>query len=274
MTLFEAKQSAIKMLNQLNFQTPILDVNCLLQFLLNQDSTYILTHHQVELTQKQINDFFSLVEKRKTGLPIAYITSSKEFYSIDFYVTPDVLIPKPDTEILVEHAIEKIRTFSKDKISIVDVCTGSGCIGLSVLKNCLSCGAVEKKKAIDLTVTDLSLDALKVAKNNAQRIFKDEKNIFVCPNTFCFYEEDELGEIIKSIEKNKKTTENKPVFLDNRLVLWYFKRSIYPGQLHVPFNKRKKRQSKWNVLNTPAAVWSMLSAKHRKTSPKKISSTT
>lgn len=178
MTLFEAKQSAIKMLNQLNFQTPILDVNCLLQFLLNQDSTYILTHHQVELTQKQINDFFSLVEKRKTGLPIAYITSSKEFYSIDFYVTPDVLIPKPDTEILVEHAIEKILSFPKSEISIVDVCTGSGCIGLSVLKNCLSYGAVEKKKAIDLAVTDLSLDALKVAKNNAQRIFKDEKNIF------------------------------------------------------------------------------------------------
>lgn len=172
MTLFDAKKKAIQLIKDAGSPSPILDVNCLLQFLLNKDSTYILTHNQLELTKSQVENFFSMVEKRQTGLPIAYIIGSKEFYSLDFFVTPSVLIPKADTEILVEHAIEKISCYPKDKISIIDVCTGSGCIGISVLKNCLSFN-----KEFTLTLTDISKDALAIAKKNVNAHLKNFTSI-------------------------------------------------------------------------------------------------
>ena len=109
-----------------------------------------------------------------TGLPVAYITGKKEFFGIEFFVTPDVLIPKPDTEILVEHALKKILDYEKKEISLADVCTGSGCIGLSVLFN-VNIKEKDSGKKINLVMTDLSPAALDVAKKNAENIFSDSK---------------------------------------------------------------------------------------------------
>ena len=95
-------------------------------------------NNTTELTSEQSAWLAEAVEKRKTGLPVAYITGHKEFYGYDFTVTPSVLIPKPDTEILVEKALDeiisKMDAHPDIVLSICDMCTGSGCIGLSVLK--------------------------------------------------------------------------------------------------------------------------------------------
>ena len=83
--------------------SPALDINCILENILQKDRTYLLIHRDEELSPTQEKAFWEAVQKRRTGLPIAYITGHKEFFGLDFFVTPDVLIPKPDTELLAIH---------------------------------------------------------------------------------------------------------------------------------------------------------------------------
>lgn len=183
MTLQTIKKNTIKALEEAGSPSAALDTDCLLQFFLQKDKTFILTHYDLELTDNQVSGFNFLVEKRKTGFPIAYITGVKEFFGYDFFVTPDVLIPKPDTEILVEDAINEIVEFynanfnSQNKITsdarvirIADICSGSGCIGLSVLKSLEE--KIADKNIFDLTMTDLSDKALAVTKKNAESLFE------------------------------------------------------------------------------------------------------
>lgn len=196
MTLQTIKKNTVKALEESGSPSAILDTDCLLQFFLQKDKTFILTHHDLEFSDDQVSAFNSLVEKRKTGFPIAYITGVKEFYGYDFFVTPDVLIPKPDTEILVEDAINEIVEFynaqinSNDDITsntcqvktditsnarrlkIADICSGSGCVGLSVLKSLEE--KFSDKNIFDLTMTDLSDKALAVTKKNAESLFKND----------------------------------------------------------------------------------------------------
>lgn len=170
MTLWQLKKEAQEKLKSSSSLTLELDVDCLLQFVLKKDKTWILLNRDFEISPIVQEEFNLLLEKRKTGFPIAYLTGKKEFYGYDFFVCKDVLIPKPDTEILVEKAIEKISSFTKDKIQIIDVCTGSGCVGLSVLKELTK---VKPQLKVDLTLTDLSKNALEVAKKNYQNLFND-----------------------------------------------------------------------------------------------------
>lgn len=196
MTLQTIKKNTVKALEESGSPTSSLDTDCLFQFFLQKDKTFILTHHDLELTDAQISDFNLLVEKCKTGFPIAYITGKKEFFGYDFFVTPDVLIPKPDTEILVEDAINEIVEFynaqlnsiddissktsankndissNARKVKIADICSGSGCIGLSVLKSLEE--KIADKNIFDLTMTDLSDKALAITKKNAESLFKND----------------------------------------------------------------------------------------------------
>jgi release factor glutamine methyltransferase len=151
--------------------TPALDVDVILAYITGENKSFFLSHGDTQLTIQQLTDFTRAVAMRQTGLPVAYITGHKEFYGIDFLVTKDVLIPKPDTELMVEHAVEWIHrntVGAKDSaVRIIDVCTGSGCIGLSVLHE-LHVEAV-------LTLTDISSAALNVAGQNAAHILTQEQ---------------------------------------------------------------------------------------------------
>ncbi|MBQ7035987.1 MAG: peptide chain release factor N(5)-glutamine methyltransferase [Clostridia bacterium] len=99
--------------------------------------------------------FVRLCEKRKTGCPLSYILGEKEFYSLPFFVNEHTLIPRPDTELLVEWAIEKAKG-----ARVLDLCSGSGCIGIAVAKNA---------PVRSLTLADISKEALEVSKRNAAR---------------------------------------------------------------------------------------------------------
>ena len=174
--------------------TPDLDINCILCSILNVDKTYLLTHSQNELTETQLENLASAVNKRRTGLPIAYITGVKEFYGRDFCVSPAVLIPKPDTEILVERAAEIILQ-SVQTVKLCDMCTGSGCIGLSVFL------AVKEKLKSDLCkiesvcLADISTAALEIAKLNAKRLLRHEDKA-----RFSFIKTDLFAEITDTFD--------------------------------------------------------------------------
>lgn len=155
-----------------------LDVSVLLEFFLGKDKTWILLHEKDELTAEQFSKLSGAVAARKTGLPIAYITGHKEFYGYDFFVTPDVLIPKPDTEILVESALteilQKIQGEKSGISSICDICTGSGCVGLSVIKFLSERNEISSAKLPELTLSDISSAALLIAEKNAKNLLSKE----------------------------------------------------------------------------------------------------
>lgn len=187
MTFQQFKIQSIKELS--GSPSPSLDVEVLMQWILKKDRSYILFHRDEELSEEQESQLKKSISLRKTGLPIAYITGHKEFYGIDFMVSPDVLIPKPDTEVLVENSIEIIRCLqdkSDHTLNILDMCTGSGCVAISIiktLKDLHSPGESNPK----FTLADISNKALDIARKNARRILDPEtlsKLTFVSTNLF------------------------------------------------------------------------------------------
>jgi release factor glutamine methyltransferase len=143
----------------------------LLSSILHVSRSTLLARDDAELTPEQLEAFYNAAEKRRRGLPVAYITGKKEFFGLEFCVTPDVLIPKPDTEVLVEQALSLIKTLPDSPagrpFEIADVCCGSGCIAIAVLAN--------TDFPIRFTATDISEAALAVARKNADRLLPPEK---------------------------------------------------------------------------------------------------
>lgn len=133
---------------------PALEAKLLMETACHCDRLFLIKNRSEELAPEKLNVFFTLVEERLTGRPIAYITGRKEFMELDFTVSGDVLIPRPDTEVLVECAI------SSGKKSILDIGTGSGAIAVSL---------AHYIKGSNLTAIDISDKALAVAKSNADK---------------------------------------------------------------------------------------------------------
>ncbi|MBR1910984.1 MAG: peptide chain release factor N(5)-glutamine methyltransferase [Treponema sp.] len=189
MTIRELRASGIQALSA-SSPSPELDADCLLQYVLACDKTHILFHGEEAVAPEQAEQFSSYIQARKTGLPVAYLTGSKEFFGYDFFVTPDVLIPKPDTEMLVEKALEAIKekTLHKERIlTICDMCTGSGCVGLSILKACTDMHLVRQEFLPALTMADISDKALSIARQNAERLLSSAQRTkvkFVRTNLF------------------------------------------------------------------------------------------
>ena len=152
-----------------------LDSDVLLRAVTGLSKTDLIFRREVELSSDQEEKFFAYLEMRKTGLPVAYITGHKEFYGYDFLVTPDVLIPKPDTELLVEKALEVIKEKSKSGrlLTVCDMCTGSGCVGLSLLLECSEFLSVENLPLVVLV--DISDRALDIARQNASLLLRQKK---------------------------------------------------------------------------------------------------
>lgn len=170
MTVGELRQSAVTSLKQTS-PSAELDANVLLQFVLGCDKTYILFHRDDIVDETKAQQFLEFVSLRKTGLPVAYITGHKEFFGIDFVVTRDVLIPKPDTEILVEEALNVLWEKSETGriLTVCDMCTGSGCVGLSILNQCKEQNIFADDKMPAFVLADISDKALNVASKNSMR---------------------------------------------------------------------------------------------------------
>lgn len=132
----------------------------LLEHIIARDRTYLLTHAETALASADVRRLRELVERRAAGEPTQYITGHQEFYGLDFEVTPDVLIPRPETELLVETALGLLGKMELEAPFICDVGTGSGCIPVAILHERLEVHAVG---------LDISTAALSVAARNSGR---------------------------------------------------------------------------------------------------------
>ncbi len=177
MTIKDFKSQAVKSLDK--SPSPALDVEILLCHFLQLDKTHLLLNQNTEIPEEKLTLLQDALTRRQTGLPVAYITNHKEFYGYDYFVTPDVLIPKPDTEILVEKAIifleQKIEANPDRILTVCDMCTGSGCIGISVLKALFEEKKIHLDRLPKFTLVDISAPALEVARKNAERLLSNEK---------------------------------------------------------------------------------------------------
>lgn len=135
------------------------EAGSLLTFTLGRDRGFIITHADESVSGNDLERFRQLVERRAAGEPLQYLTGHQQFFNLDFEVTPDVLIPRPETELLVELTLDLLKV-TADQTIICDVGTGSGCVAISILKNSPKARAV---------ATDISLAALQVAQRNATR---------------------------------------------------------------------------------------------------------
>ena len=142
---------ASKTLKQLSNTSSKLDSEILLSKIIKKNRKYLILNSNEELKKENIKSFDYLVKRRKKGEPIAYLINKKEFWKQNFYINQNVLIPRPDTELLVEETLKLFNVNSK--LNMLDIGTGSGCILISILKerrNFLGTGIDISKKAINV----------------------------------------------------------------------------------------------------------------------------
>lgn len=155
MNIKQTLEYGIELLRQNNIDEPILKSRIILANILNKNKEYLMVHELEELDEDLVNLFKEHIAKLYNNIPIQYITNKQEFMGLEFYVDERVLIPQPDTEILVEEVTDIAKKYGK--IKILDLCTGSGAIGISTVKNIENC---------EMTLSDISADALRVAEQN------------------------------------------------------------------------------------------------------------
>jgi release factor glutamine methyltransferase len=159
MHLKEALAQAVQELEDAAVGSPRLNAEMLLMFVLSVGRAYLYGHSERELTSQEEDSYFEAIAERARGVPAQYIIGHQEFWGLDFVVTPAVLIPRPETEHVVEAALESAQGIERPRI--VDVGTGSGCIALAL--------AHELKRA-EIDAVDISVGALEIAKANAVRL--------------------------------------------------------------------------------------------------------
>lgn len=168
MQLKQALATAIERLDAADVGSPRMNAEVLLMFVLGADRAYLYAHPERELTAQEAARYEEVLAQRATGMPSQYITGHQEFWGLDFVVSPAVLIPRPETEHLVEAVLELARGVRRRKL--VDVGTGSGCIALAL--------AHELPDA-EVYAVDLSVEALEIARANAARLQLDKRVRFL-----------------------------------------------------------------------------------------------
>ena len=169
----ESVSQAASVLQNAGVPEPRREAASLLAHKLSRDRTFLFTHGDECLSDETFSQYITMVQRRAAGEPLQYITGLQDFYGRQFYVTPDVLIPRPETELLVEAALRLIGP-TKSPV-ICDVGTGSGCIAISIL--------CEKEDARAVAL-DISPAALTVARQNSEVLRVTERIDFVVSDCF------------------------------------------------------------------------------------------
>jgi len=165
-----AFKTGIARLRDANVPSFTLAAELLLLHVVGRERTWLYAHPEDEISKEQEDRFFSLVERRVAGEPTQYLTGKQEFWGLEFDVTPDVLIPRPETEHVVEVALDRLalreiragrkQTLTGEGLQIADIGTGSGCIAIALAKDL---------PGTKFIATDISPAALSVARRNAER---------------------------------------------------------------------------------------------------------
>ena len=174
MNISSAIKKGSKILKKNLIPNSHLDSEILMAKTINKNRNYILLNSNNILDKKDQNNFYKLIQSRSSGNPIAYLTNKKFFWNSEFFVTNDTLIPRPDTELIVENALR--LTKYKNKINILEIGVGSGCILLSLLKereNFYGIGLDISKKCLNITkknaITLKVISRLKLYKSNVDK---------------------------------------------------------------------------------------------------------
>ena len=164
MQLKAALTAAVERLEASEIGLPRLNAETLMMFVLGVNRAYLYAHPELELNADEQARYEEVVAQRTTGMPSQYITGHQEFWGLDFVVTPAVLIPRPETEHLVETVLELVREQNeqvRSELKLVDVGTGSGCVALAL---------AHELPFVQVYATDISAEALEIARANAARL--------------------------------------------------------------------------------------------------------
>lgn len=175
-TIEKLLKDGIKVIKQREFNNPFLDVQLILSFLLKKDKIYLHMHRNEEVDDITAKMFYEMAEKRNEGYPLQYMTHSQEFMGLDLYVQEGVLVPRPDTETLVEKIINIVNKneLNNKTIKILDVGTGSGAIAVSLgyyLKNSIV-------TAMDISDIALETTNMNITKHNLNNVKTLKGDIF------------------------------------------------------------------------------------------------
>jgi release factor glutamine methyltransferase len=171
-SIAEALKQASRVLDSAGVPEARREASSLLSFVLGKDRTFLISHAEDPVDDDSVDQLREFVERRAAGEPLQYITGVQDFYGREFRVTPDALIPRPETELLVEAALAVTKA---DSPFLCDVGTGSGCIAVTLLCEIVGSRAV---------AVDKSLAALEIAKLNAQKQAVADRAVFVVSDCF------------------------------------------------------------------------------------------
>ncbi|HOQ37838.1 MAG TPA: peptide chain release factor N(5)-glutamine methyltransferase [Acetivibrio sp.] len=175
MVLKDALLKGIQQLKTANVDAPVFEAGVILCHILKVSRSFLYSHDDYIMTDEKYKCFDAFIRERAEGKPLQYITGHQEFMSMDFIVTPDVLIPRQDTEVLVETVLNYVEGSDNKETVILDIGTGSGCIAISLATY------IKNSKVI---ACDISQKALDVAKTNAQRCGVENQVDFICGDIF------------------------------------------------------------------------------------------
>jgi release factor glutamine methyltransferase len=175
LSIAEATLEATQVLRRAGVPEARREAASLMAHVIGRDRTYLITHAEQAVSPSDARRFDEYVERRAQGEPLQYITGHQEFFNLDFEVTPAVLIPRPETELLVETALRLLDTGGDAPTRLCDVGTGSGCIGITILH--------ERPQAQGVGL-DISEAALRVAARNASRHQVRERLSLVASDCF------------------------------------------------------------------------------------------
>ncbi|WP_373897934.1 peptide chain release factor N(5)-glutamine methyltransferase [Haloimpatiens sp. FM7315] len=198
MKISELLNRGYSILKEVHIDSYIIDTQLLLCKALDKDKLYLIMNREVEVCKEAEMDFFRYLDIRKKKMPIKYILESCEFMGIDFYVREGVLIPRPDTEILVEESLRLIK--ENNYKSICDVCCGSGVIGLSIAKII---------KNVTVLSSDISSIAKEVTEKNIEKLGVESRVKFF------------MGDLLEMHIKNNKKFDmviSNPPYIEKNVI--------------------------------------------------------
>ncbi len=192
--------------------------------------THLLTRSEEEIDEAQYRDYLAIVERRAAGEPVQYLTGHQEFYGLDFIVTPNVLIPRPETEFLIERVMKLAEESRLDSPLIVDAGTGSGCIVVAIAVHVLRARFI---------ATDVSLAALNVARENAERHGVRDRIEFLEGDLFAPLAERGFEGAVDILVSNPPyVNEAGPELIQREVRDWEPHKALFGGVDGLDFHKR------------------------------------
>jgi release factor glutamine methyltransferase len=188
-TISETLKEASEHLRAASVANDLLDAQTLLAEALGEDRTYLIVNFNQQLTEDVLSKFQAMIRRRAAGEPLQYITGHQAFFGLDFEVTPDVLIPRPETELIVEETIRLVQQNGIARPAIIDVGAGSGCIAVTLARELSDARVI---------ASDISLAALRVARRNAARYSLENQIGFVASDLLNAFAEESFADFILS----------------------------------------------------------------------------